>query len=402
MRQAGRCGACIAGALLLLAGSSAIAQEALGMKLGPGLRLYPELGFRTLYDTNYFYTPDDKEESFGMLARPALGLVKEGNRFRLEGGARAEIGEFDTGSEDDYVDANYRVGGSYTATSRHRFRSRASREEGHDPFGLRRTEAPPSLADRELDEYTQDVLSAAYRFGATDARFNLEYEYNDIEKVYDTNRDLGTRFLDLERQEHIGTVFYNHSPRTALLVQGSVRDNTYPHNAAGTVPRDSDETRLRLGVIWQALAKTNARLLLGRLEHDPDASVRDRFTGLDWEAQVDWSPSAKTTYSLNTAREADPSYDLDADFINTRRYTFGWQQRWTGRFRSFLDLSYQEYNFEGIERRDEFYRADLEVHWILTRSFAAVGSVSHLERDSNTPLREFDTEVLTLGFRYRR
>lgn len=400
MKRLGCYVALIAGSATLV-GPSAWAQDALGVKLGPGLRLYPELEFRTFYDTNFFYTPGAKEEAFGTLTRPAVGLVKEGNRFRLEGGVRAEIGEFDTGNEDDYVDVNYYTAGSYTLTSRHRVRGRLAREQGHDSFGLRRTEAAQSLAERELDEYTQDNTEFAYRFGATEARLNLEYHYRETDKRYDTNRSEGTRFLDYQAQEHTGTVYYNHSPRTALLLQGSVRDNEYPNNAPGRIPRDSDQTRLRVGATWEALAKTNARVLIGRLEHDPDAPARSKFTGFDWELLLDWTPTAKTTITLNTAREVDPSFVLQADFINTRQYIVGWQQRWAPRFRSALNLGYYDQDFDGFDRGDEFYRADFEVHWLLTRSFAALASISHLERDSNTPMREFDKEVLTLGFRYR-
>jgi len=457
-------GTCIVGAASLPASAvekpKSVMNE-VGIGLGAGLRLYPAIETNTVYDTNFFFAPDEsrncpddgggngnggdgglggiidgllpglipdgdggtnggggggsadcpapreERDTFGLLARPSLRLVQEGSRSRFELGTRMEIAEWEISEQDDYFDANYFASGQYRLASRHRVSLRGQREDGHDPFGLRRTEEATDVeGDRELDEYTQDTIDAGYVFGADRAFLQLEYGFLYTDKTYDTNRFVsdtrGTRFLDFQADQHTGIVRMNVSPKTALLLEGEVRDNTYPNNAPGQIPRDSTQYRLKGGVNWRALSKVGLRALVGYLDHRPDDDRRDDFTGVDWEVQLDYAVSAKTLLTLNTQREVRPSFQLDAEFINTRIATVGWTQRWGPRVRSSLSVGYQDLTFEGGFREDEFFLSSLGGTYILTRDLAIIASVSLQERESNLPFRDFTKELVTLGIQYRR
>ena len=389
-----------------IAGVPAIAQEALGIKVAPGTRIYPELEVRGLYDSNFYYTDDNEETEFGTLINPAIGIIREGNRLKLESGARLGIGEFDEQVESDYIDGVFFASANYAATSRHRFGARIEHELGHDPFGLERTELFNSQTldvDRTVDEFNRNLARGSYQFGADQARFNLRYELLYIDKDYDNSQALDIQFLNFNRLEHIGSLIYNRSPKARLLAQIRRANINYDDtNVPATIPeRDFDDTRLLVGGAWTAAAKTTGRVLIGAIRHDSDDNQRDDFTEFDWEAQVEWVPSPKTTFTANTGRRIDNSFNVNASLINTKQFGASWSQRWSSRFTSRLIYNFFDQEFEGANRTDKFSTVNLEGVWLITRQIGFVTTFTYFDRDSDFEPLDFSKEIVSIGFTYR-
>lgn len=414
MRGAGRI-AVAAACVLTLVQFSALAldatpdpifgQQQRGQKLGPGLRVYPEFEVLGLYDTNFFFADksNDEIDSFGTLIRPGISLEQDGNRAHVEGGVRGEVGRFDTGGDDNYVDGDIFARANYILTHKNRIRVDAERDYGHDPFGVRRTELnerPLTEVDRDLDKYTLDAFGAGYRLGAPRAFLNLDYNFRYVNKQYYTNRSVGTRFLEFGQYRHRVTLTHPYSARTNLVAVVTHQDLEFDDTPNGQIPRGFTETEYLAGVSWSATGKTTGRVLLGVVDHKPDDNRRNAFTEFDYDVALSWAVSAKTRLSASTGRTTKQSFLLQADFINTQEYTFAWDQRWSPRIASQLIFSEFDQSFEGFNRDDKFRRVSLTGSWLWTRAFALVGSVTYFDRSTDSTGRGFSKEVISLGFRY--
>lgn len=383
----------------------AYGQQAQGRKLGPGLRAYPEFEVLGLYDSNFFFADNSSDEidSFGTLIRPGISLEQDGNRAHVEGGVRGEVGRFDTGGDDNYVDGDFFARANYILTHKNRVRVDVERNYGHDPFGLRRTELngrPPSQVNRDLDKYTLDAFGAGYRLGAPGAFLNLDYNFRYVNKQYYTNQRLGTRFLEFGQYRHRATLTHPYSAHTNLLFVVTHQDLEFDSTPDNQIPRGFQETEYLAGASWHATGKTTGRVLLGVVDHSPDDNRRNSFTQFDYDVALSWAVSAKTRLSASTGRVTRQSFLLQADFINTQETTFAWDQRWSPRIASQLIFSEFDQNFEGVNRDDKFRRVSLTGSWLWTRAFAIVGSVTYLDRNTNSSGRGFSKEVISVGFRY--
>lgn len=376
-----------------------VEMEPQGIDVAPSVRLYPDVGVHYITDDNFFSRPKGEEERVsGTLARAGFAVIDQGRRAKIDLGASVEGADFDSGDEDDYVDSKVYGQIDYGRLGRHNFTVRVSRDDGHDPFGRRRTENLP-LENRELDEYHENRGRLSYRFGNPAATINLQYEFLYFEKEYETNREEGTRFLDFTHRENRGTLYYNYSAKTAAVVRVSHRDIDYPLTLAGFPTRDASERRALIGLEWQASAKTNGKIFVGAVERDRDAAGFDDFTGVDWDVRIDWAPRQLTTFSFTAGRDAEESFLLNASFIDTRKFAASWRQQWGHRFASTLGAQYLERDFEDLGREDESIRGTLDLEFAVSRSFSLTARASYYDRDSTEQERKFEKNVFTVGFR---
>lgn len=384
---------------LVIAGSTPLLAQPVGMKVDPGLRLYPSLGVHYIYNSNFFATAEDKEFVAGTIVEPAIKLEKKTRRLQLSVTAEAEAADFDNGSEDDYVDAGLSSQFLYQAGTRHRFSGSAGFDEGHDPFGLRRTEGL-AIADRKLDEYHIGRASLAYRYGAPNSLLNVAYEISYLEREYDTNRELGTRFLDYDYLQHQGTLYWNYSPKTSAIVRASRRDIEYPVTQAGFPDRTATEDRAGLGLEWLPSGKSSGEFLVGRFKRDPDDPGFEEFSGGFWAIKAEWAPRKTTTLSLVSGRETNESFLLNSSVVDTKGATLNWDQQWNNVMASTLSVGYTERDFEAIGRTDDYASASFKLALRVVQQLFVDFSAAYTDRDSTLNVRDYGQAVFSVGFRY--
>ena len=384
---------------LVLAGSSPLFAQPVGIKVDSGLRAYPSLGVHYIYNSNFFATADDKEFVAGTIVEPAIKLEKRTRRLQLSVAAEAEIVDFDNGSEDDYVDAELASHFQYRAGTRHRFSGSAAYVEGHDAFGLRRTEGL-AIADRELDEYYIVRGSLAYRYGAPNSLLNLAYEISYLEREYDTNRELGSRFLDYDYLQHQGTLYWNYSPKTSAILRASRRDIEYPITQAGFPDRTATEDRAGLGLEWLPSGKSSGEFLVGRFRRDPDEQGFKEFSGGFWSLKAEWAPRKTTVLSFISGRETDESFLLNSSVVDTKGATFKWGQQWNSVMGSTLSVGYAERDFEAIARTDDYASASIKLALRVVQQVFIDFEAAYTDRDSTLDVRDYGQAVFIVGFRY--
>jgi hypothetical protein len=384
---------------LVLAGSSPLFAQPVGIKVDSGLRAYPSLGVHYIYNSNFFATADDKKFVAGTIVEPAIKLEKKSRRLQLSVAAEAEVADFDNGSEDDYVDAELATNFQYRAGTRHRFSGSAAYTEGHDAFGLRRTEGLP-IADRELDEYHIVRGSLAYRYGAPNSLLNAAYEISYLEREYDTNRELGSRFLDYDYLQHRGTLYWNYSPKTSAILRASRRDIEYPITQAGFPDRTATEDRAGLGLEWLPSGKSSGEVLVGRFKRDPDEPGFEEFSGGFWSLKAEWAPQKSTVLSFVSGRETDESFLLNSSVVDTKGATLNWGQEWNSVIASTLSVGYTERDFEAIGRTDDYASASFRLALRVVQQIFIDFNAAYTDRDSTLDVRDYGQAVFSVGFRY--
>jgi hypothetical protein len=385
---------------LVLAGGSPLFAQPVGIKVDSGLRAYPSLEFHYTYNSNFFATADDKVFVAGAVVEPAIKLEKTTRRLQLSVAAEAEVADFDNGSEDDYVDAELATHFQYRAGTRHRFGGSAAYAEGHDAFGLRRTEGLPIAADRELDEYHIVRGSLVYRYGALNSLLNVAYEISYLEREYDTNRELGTHFLDYDFLQHQGTLYWNYSPKTSAILRASRRDIEYPITQVGFLDRAATEDRAGVGLEWLPSGKSNGELLVGRFKRDPDEPGFEEFSGGFWSVRAEWAPRKTTVLSFVSGRESNESFLLNASVVDTKGATLSWHQQWNSVTSSSVSVAYAERDFEAIGRTDDYASASFKLALRVVQQLFIDFNAAYTDRDSTLDVRDYGQAVFSVGFRY--
>ncbi|MBW2939723.1 outer membrane beta-barrel protein [Zhongshania aquimaris] len=371
-----------------------------GMELSSWLRAYPAIAIEAVSDSNFYWTAENEESVQGAILYPELelrGLIQK-TSFNLK--VEGAVSDYDNGSLDDFADSEVDFSFDYEANSRNTLGFRLNNTQSHDAFGTRRTRDLSDI-DRELDEFTLDSGNFHYRFGAKEALVNLEYNFDVSSKNYDTNRELGTEFLDYDFDAHTVLLTYNNSPKSALAVRASVGNIEYPDTSPGLAARDATETRVALGAIWRATAKTSGRVFIGYLGREPDSSAYEDFSALDWDVAVDWRPRTSSQFELRTSRQTEESYILDSSFLNIERYSLLWRQSLGAKFIARYKLQYANITFENSEREDDVLSQSLSLDYLLTRRATLYSKYTYTDRDSSFGIREFDKQYFTLGLSWK-
>jgi len=351
-----------------------------------------------VYTDNFYYGTGDEpqEAAFGAVVAPRAAYKATKGRFDLLATAGAELGAFNQEPADDYEDASAGINTSWLATRRGRLDLRAGFERKHDPFGINRTE-DATVRDQDLDIWHAAQGGLLFHYGAPEATLNAEVGVSALEKSYQTN-EAATRFLDYTGTSLQYTLFYNFSPKTAMLFDFVRADIQFDEPFSAADARSGDEYRVRTGLKWLATGKTSGDLRVGVFRRQFDNSTATE-QGLDWQANVQWAPRARTLLDLEAARGSQESYRADTNVNVTRSVTARWKQYWSARLSSQLSLGQTTTNFVGIARKDTAYNVRLGLDYMLSQSLSAVMAAESFNRTSNEPTSEFDRISAFAGIR---
>lgn len=189
------------------------------------------------------------------------------------------------------------------------------------------------------------------------------------------------------------------SATTALLdvTQTFVRYD----NQTGITTRDSDETRVLLGVRWESTAATTGFAKVGYKEKDFEAATRSTFYGTDWEVGIEWQPISYSTFRFSTNADTRET-NGEGNFIRGRDYTAAWNHEWLSRLSSSISITRETNEYildeDGIENRDDElmrYMASLNYQARRYLSFSLFYQLA--DRDSNRDSIGYDRNVVGIS-----
>lgn len=360
------------------------------------------LDVASVFNSNFFFQPTAAQSASGFSLSPALRARTEVGAFSVKAGLLADYSYFEIpGNFDDYLDVAADLLLTLQPSQRHRFSLGADYVYGHDPFGSIRTENT-AAASAELDEWQKSEAAVTYRIGAKNALLNSTIKAGVEDKRYETNR-AQTIFLDHQINAIDYELAVNYSPKTSLVLDLGYRDIDFDLDPLGSQPRDSQQLTTRVGIRWEATAKTSGELKLGSRRREFRQSQQPDDEAFSWLLSIDWAPVSQSKISFSTGQRSTESYRGDTRFIDGGYASLAFSQVLSQRLSGKFELTYSEDDFVGTTaREDNVFAAAVSAGYRLSRHANLFAAVTHAIRDSNEQGRDFEATAARVGLRFSR
>lgn len=349
-----------------------------------GFEFTPTLVVRESYDDNYRGLAE-KRGSWVTGVNPTflLGTANRNSEYELEYSLNSDT--FHSDSEASNTDHHVRLRSVLDLGSRHRV-----------SWGLsyhRVEETADTEQLTENDKYSSATARAAYRFGASTARNQLEFGTNYERRRYHNSGNINA---SEDRDSLMFNSMWLHrlGARTRSIVEVRHTDHDYKLSSAR---RDSTNVALLGGATWDASAKTSGTFKVGAERKDFNSNQRQDFTSPMWEVGVTYKPRSYSAFNINSRRAFDEGDD-GASTVNNWTTIGTWEHEWTSKLSSELLYSYSEREYKGIERDDERTGYGAGVTWSPDRWVDVTLSYLRTENDSNVRVRDYDRNVYLLRF----
>ncbi len=377
--------------------------DPIGIRAGAFL-LYPEAEIGYSWSDNVFATEADEESDASLIARAAARLASQWSRHALNVGATATTRNGDEFGAQDGTDRaigadarlDIRRSAFVTADVRH-----SVEQQSRVDFAPRDVLAEPVevaiLSGGVGGVVTFNRLRTAARIETAD----LDYENaraRDGALLQQDDRDRRTLAADARAE-------YAVTPDTAAFVSLGWRKQDYDLEApAAAFDRDSDGWRALAGADFDLTRLVRGRIGLGyqRVAYeDPRLSDADGFSAA---GSVEWFVTPVVTVTGEVAREIVESNESEASGI--RRTALGLRADWEPRRNLLVNVgaAYTDDDYNGIDRTERRWRAEIGAEYQLNRTVALAGAFSRFDQDSEGAFAgdDFQANRLTVSLRLRR
>lgn len=359
-----------------------------------------DLGLR--YDDNVTRANVDEISSWSRIVAPQITMESALGASQVTLAYRLRNEEFFSSSEDNYTDHFFLARADMEFNSRNRMIASLNFEDGHDARG---SNFSIGVGDAltEPDQYKQSDLDFLYSYGAFNADGRLEINVNMTELDYDIDTPI-YRARDRELTSLGGTFYYRVGAATSALFDVRYTSIDYQLPLDPTNPLDSDELSYLIGVEWEATAQTSGFAKVGYQTKNFSSSLREDFSGADWQVGVLWQPVDYSSIEFTTGSDTNET-NGEGNFIRSNAFTAEWQHEWLERVRSSVSISVNNQRYEGqfIQgldiRSDDNNRFRASVYYQFRRWLNFEVGYTYDERDSNRNAIDFGrNQVLINAF----
>lgn len=368
------------------------AQEAGRIQAGQ-FDLIPSFTSSMAYVDNVANARDNQSKiySWRTTLSPELIAATQVNGNPVQIGYRLERGVYFSSSNDDYTDHFVEASGDFELNSRHRVSALAQYEDGHEDRGTGFS-IGTGLDISTPDTYKSSNLSAEYTYGAvtSDGLITLKTRRQSLD--YDRSEDA---YLIRDRVKTMvgGEFGYQIGAATSAVIDITQTYVRYDEQL-DFVTRDSDETRVLVGVVWESTAATTGFAKVGYKEKEFEDQSRGTFYGTDWEVGIDWQPVSYSTFRISTSADTFET-NGEGDFIRGQNYSVRWNHDWLERLSTSFSVTQQddEYVFNEIDidnRDDELMNYSASLSYQARRWLKFSTYYQYIDRDSNRETIGYD------------
>ncbi|MEH6542452.1 MAG: outer membrane beta-barrel protein [Porticoccaceae bacterium] len=350
----------------------------------------PSVTVGEAYDDNVWRARRGEVESWVTTVAPSLV-------FRAKDGLNLYQFKYDllhnevhSSKDDSHTDHDAKVLAHIEFTARHRL--------DFDVNYVNKTQERDS-SNRLFNE-TGDELSTfdggfVYGFGAKSAKGQVDIGLNMGQRRYDNNRNSGSfnRQNEFDRKGGSGAFYYRVGAKTRVLAEVIYIDYDYK---SSTSLLSGDSKIYRVGVEWNATAKTGGRVSFGRENRDYDASSISGVSRPSWAASLRWQPRTYSTFALSSESliweggGTETSTEVTATELT-------WDHEWAKRWNSHIGYKFENYDYQGSfnnNREDDVDTVSLGLNYKMRRWLEVNLFYEYSETDSNNLFSEYDRNVL--------
>jgi len=257
--------------------------------------------------------------------------------------------------------------------------------------------ASDQVGDKREDTSLDTVLS----YGAEGAKGRIELALGFADIDYTNNRDTGseTKYKDHQVQKLGLTFYYRVAPKTSALVSLEYKDFNYDQVNVNNL--DSTNFGYSLGVTWEATAKTQGTVKIGRLKKDFDQASLDDPSGTSVDASITWKPKSYSVVTF-TANKGFDEGSVSENFIDTQSFRVRWEHDWSARIRSDLNFRQTDKDYDNAaNRQDDFHSYGLALGYRVNRWVDLEARYTYSENDSTTASAEYERNYFGLGIKVK-
>lgn len=376
--------------------------DALGARLGTFL-VFPSLVVQESYTDNIFAVDDGEESDFITRFRPGLRIQSDWNNHAIGFFGSGDIGRYVDNRDEDFEDFRLGATGRVDVLRSTNVRGRINYEARHE-----NRSSPDDVGGKAPTEFS--VLSAGivgfHNFGRVNLSLEGTFDQFDFD---DVATSLGTTINndDRDRDEIEGAVRvgYEIIPDYEAFVRGTYNIRDYDSDLGDDgLDRDSDGFDVVGGVRIDFGGIIFGDFFAGYRSQDFDDPALDSVDGPTIGADITWNVTPLTTIVGSVSRDIRETTTTDSagNSSSARFFTTVALSADHELLRNLLlgaHVSASQDDFEGIERTDEIYRAEINATYMLNRYFYISGGYSFRMRDSDVSTEDFMENVFFLSLR---
>ena len=374
-----------------------------GVKVG-GFRLFPVLTIAAHLDDNVYAAEDDAEQDVVGVLAPRAELRSAWSTHALNLAMGAQARQYTEQSDLSYENYFARAHGQLDVDRNLTLEGGLGyRRDAETNIGFRRGQ-PLGEAAEFSRKYAE--ISASKTFN----RFKLEAQSTWRQIDHDDATLLSGVTLSQDDRDRDDlelrlTADYALSPDTKLFLELRSIDYDYDLSPPAVgIDRDSTGYQALIGTRFGVTNLMRGEIGFGYLEQAYDAEGVEDTSSPTFMAGVEWYIDPLITLSFDAFRSVE-----DAGVINAVSYVtsdaaakldYEYRRNWifTG------ELGYAADEYEGVDRKDDRWRATISTEYMINREIGLLARYSHFNQSSSglNVGRNYDVNQFTLTLRLRR
>ena len=337
-----------------------------GLRAG-GFTVHPGIGLRLSHDDNIFADAEGEIADTMTTVAPEIEIQSNWSRHALKAGAASKIGRYADNPSEDFEDFEAFVEGKFTTARNTEWRLGTRFDALHEERS-----SPDDRGGLSPTEYDRMAYSVGYerRPGRIKLDFDVDFiqlDFHDVEGLEgpidhdDRDRDIG------EISAKAGLVM---SPETTVFIEAGVESISYDRPVDNNgFARSSDGGQIAIGVELDSWAKTSLEAHIGLVERSFDDPRLSDIQVPEFGGTLVHRFSGLTTLSAFVSRDLRATtLDSASGYVDTR-VGAGVDHELRRNLILSLHLYYQDNDYEGIDRREDVYNAELGAHYMMGRNF---------------------------------
>ncbi|MCB4358680.1 outer membrane beta-barrel protein [Quatrionicoccus australiensis] len=358
--------------------------------LTEGIYVFPSAMIGFGYNDNVTAVSSGKKSSSIVVFSPEVVAEVKNRGDRYTASYVGNYGRYQSSSADDFDNHAFWLGADNYFTTRFRTGVGAGYIVRSDARG---TTSVNSSILPEPSRWHAPVMRGLAIYGAKGAPGRLEFEASYMNKRYENNRAT-TESYDVDIASFTGRFFYRVMPKTYALME--LRDTESDYKLS-TALNDNSDRRVYLGVTWEATAKTEGTIKLGKAYKTFNNSTLKDASGNAWEIGLRWLPMTYSMVELETSKSLYDSMGVGS-YVTGTATTLSWDHKWASYINSRLSVGKLAANYQDAGRKDDTKTFSAALYRELGRHVRAGMSYTYTDRKSTSDGFDFKRNAVMLTF----
>lgn len=374
--------------------------DPVGLPLG-GFRIYPELVVAPTFDDNVFRTEDDKSADLVTVTSPTVAVRSNWANHELNFEAGADIGFYIDNDSEDFEDYHAAMDGRLDVT-RDTSMS-AALDAAHLHQGRGDPDDPVGAAEpTEFDRF-QGTLRGDHRMGrftGTLAGALRRFDYEDVPTRTSGLPDINNDDRDHNQYEGSAQLSYEIVPDYDAFVRGTTTMYDFDDALDDTgIDRNRQSYEAVAGVAIDFGGIIFGDFFAGYLVSEPEDDSLETIDGLLVGADITWNVTRLTTVTGTVDREVTNTTSAGAAGALSTTVGVQVDHELLRNLIISLNLSGNEYDYEGIDRTDYNIVGGVAADYLINRNFFVGALFEHRDRLSDGDAQSNDYSVNLIGVR---